>query len=98
MLKSLNISKKEYTKYGGKQMGFPFFNNGNCDYDRIKACGCGSLGGCESGCNSGCDRGCGNGFFGRFGRKFNKGCGSKKECDTGCDNGFFSGLDGLSGW
>lgn len=74
-------------------MVFPLFNNGNRDCDRVKTCGCGGFGGCDSGCNSGC----GNGFFGKFGRKFNKGCGCKKECDNGCDNGFFSGLDGLSG-
>ncbi|MDQ1251924.1 MAG: hypothetical protein QG646_1035 [Euryarchaeota archaeon] len=59
-------------------MGFNLFNNGNCDCDRVKACGCGGFGGCDSGCNSGCDRGCGNGFLGRFGRKSNNGHGCRK--------------------
>lgn len=65
--------------------GFPgFFNNGDCD--RVKACGCGGFGGCDSGCNSGCDKGCGWGSrFGKFGRGFRKGCGCKNECD---DKGF----------
>jgi hypothetical protein len=76
--------------------GFPgFFNNRDCD--RVKACGCGGFGGCDSGCNSGCDHGCGDwgGRLGRFGRS--KGCGCNKGCD---DKGFgFGGFDGLfGGW
>jgi hypothetical protein len=65
--------------------GFPgFFNNKDCD--RVRACGCGGGGGCDSGCNSGCDKGCGwGGRFGNFGRRSRKGCGCENKCN---DNGF----------
>lgn len=76
--------------------GFPFLNNRECD--RVKACGCGSFGGCDGGCGGGCggDKGCDWG--GRIGKCFHKGRGCQKGCeieDEGCGFGDFGGFGGF---